>query len=595
MDKSQQKKLYGWLRQQSGHGRHAIRLAVLCGLGQGVLLIAQAGLIAHLLHSFIQLQQAPKQHLSAFAALAAVMLGKAVLSFAREQYSVQAGCAVRQVLRRAVLTRLTELGPAYIQRRPAGSWASLLLEQIENMQDFFARYLPQMAVAVLIPVLFLGAILPVNWAAGLILLATAPLIPIFMILVGVSAADANRRNFQALARLSGHFLDRLKGLSTLQLFMATEAQGAEIKQASEDFRQRTMEVLRLAFLSTAVLEFFAAISVALAAVYFGFSYLEHLNFGAYGTKVTLFTGLFVLFLAPEFYAPLRELGTHYHAKAQAIGAAEQLVEFLTAEVICAPSGQAPFNARAAFSIEARNLTVLSPEGKVLVGPLNFTLAASSRTALVGLSGAGKSSLVNALLGFAPYRGDIFVDGQRLADLQPSAWRAALGWLGQNPPLFYGSLRENLALAAPAASDSALVAALTAANAAELVREKGLDAPLGDGSSGLSVGQAQRVALARLLLKPHYFMLLDEPTASLDRGAERAVLASLAQASVGKTVLTVTHRLDDLAQMDQILLLDQGQLLEAGSFAQLSAAGGDFARLLARHQAQVKSQGVSFDV
>ncbi|WP_412841641.1 ABC transporter transmembrane domain-containing protein, partial [Aeromonas dhakensis] len=228
----------------------------------------------------------------------------------------------------------------------AGSWASLLLEQIENMQDFFSRYLPQMAIAVFIPVVILVAVFPVNWAAGLILLGTAPLIPLFMILVGVGAADANRRNFQALARLSGHFLDRLKGLRTLQLFMRTQAEGDAIRDASEDFRERTMEVLRLAFLSTAVLEFFAALSVALVAVYFGFSYIDHLNFGHYGTKVTLFTGLFVLFLAPEFYAPLRELGAHYHAKAQAIGAAEQLLEFLEAEVTEPASGHAPFHADA---------------------------------------------------------------------------------------------------------------------------------------------------------------------------------------------------------------------------------------------------------
>ncbi|MGL5321627.1 MAG: ABC transporter transmembrane domain-containing protein, partial [Aeromonas veronii] len=359
------------MRKQSSHGRRWITISIAFSLGQGILMVAQAWLLATLLHGFIIEGSTPEQSITFFITLLLVTLGKAALAYGREVASFKAGSAVRQTIRQLVLTRLSRLGPAYIQRRPAGSWASLLLEQIENMQDFFSRYLPQMAIAVFIPVVILVAVFPVNWAAGLILLGTAPLIPIFMILVGVGAADANRRNFQALARLSGHFLDRLKGLRTLQLFMRTQAEGDAIRDASEDFRERTMEVLRLAFLSTAVLEFFAAISVALVAVYFGFSYIDHLNFGSYGVKVTLFTGLFVLFLAPEFYAPLRELGAHYHAKAQAIGAAEQLLEFLEAEVSEPAAGTAPFHADSPVKVEAKGLEVLSAEGKVLVGPIDF--------------------------------------------------------------------------------------------------------------------------------------------------------------------------------------------------------------------------------
>ncbi|WP_265448980.1 heme ABC transporter permease/ATP-binding protein CydD, partial [Aeromonas salmonicida] len=532
MDKKTQKRLYGWLRNQSSHGRRWIGLSIGFGLGQGILMVAQAWLLATLLHGFIIEGATPEQSIPLFITLLLVTLTKAALAYGREVASFKAGCAVRQAIRELVLTRLSRLGPAYIQRRPAGSWASLLLEQIENMQDFFSRYLPQMAIAVFIPLVILVAVFPVNWAAGLILLGTAPLIPFFMILVGVGAADANRRNFQALARLSGHFLDRLKGLRTLQLFMRTRAEGDAIRDASEDFRERTMEVLRLAFLSTAVLEFFAALSVALVAVYFGFSYIDHLNFGHYGTKVTLFTGLFVLFLAPEFYAPLRELGAHYHAKAQAIGAAEQLLEFLEAEVSEPASGNASFHADSPVKVEARALEVLSAEGKVLVGPIDFTLAAGSRTALIGISGAGKSSLVNALLGFAPYRGELKVNGQELASLDMSQWRLQLGWLSQNPQLFHASLRDNLLLAKPSASDAELEDALKRAQAWEFAMEKGLDYPVGDQAGGLSVGQAQRLALARTLLKSTQLMVLDEPTASLDRHSERAIMTTLEQATAG---------------------------------------------------------------
>lgn len=581
MDKKTQKRLYGWLRNQSSHGRRWIGLSIGFGLGQGILMVAQAWLLATLLHGFIIEGTTPAQSIPLFIALLLVTLGKAVLAYGREVASFKAGSAVRQAIRELVLTRLGRLGPAYIQRRPAGSWASLLLEQIENMQDFFSRYLPQMAIAVFIPVVILVAVFPVNWAAGLILLGTAPLIPLFMILVGVGAADANRRNFQALARLSGHFLDRLKGLRTLQLFMRTQAEGDAIRDASEDFRERTMEVLRLAFLSTAVLEFFAALSVALVAVYFGFSYIDHLNFGHYGTKVTLFTGLFVLFLAPEFYAPLRELGAHYHAKAQAIGAAEQLLEFLEAEVTEPASGHAPFHADTPIKVEAKGLEVLSAEGKVLVGPIDFTLASGSRTALIGISGAGKSSLVNALLGFAPYRGEFKVNGQELASLDMSQWRRQLGWLSQNPQLFHASLRDNLLLAKPSASDGELEEALKRAQAWEFAMEKGLDYAVGDQAGGLSVGQAQRLALARTLLKSTQLMVLDEPTASLDRHSERAIMTTLEQAAAGQTLLMITHRIDQLTKMDQILVLERGKLVEQGSFQQLSTAQGPFARLLSQ--------------
>ncbi|MFM5708765.1 MAG: heme ABC transporter permease/ATP-binding protein CydD [Aeromonas veronii] len=581
MDKKTQKRLYGWLRKQSSHGRRWITISIAFGLGQGILMVAQAWLLATLLHGFIIEGSTPEQSITFFITLLLVTLGKAALAYGREVASFKAGSAVRQTIRQLVLTRLSRLGPAYIQRRPAGSWASLLLEQIENMQDFFSRYLPQMAIAVFIPVVILVAVFPVNWAAGLILLGTAPLIPIFMILVGVGAADANRRNFQALARLSGHFLDRLKGLRTLQLFMRTQAEGDAIRDASEDFRERTMEVLRLAFLSTAVLEFFAAISVALVAVYFGFSYIDHLNFGSYGVKVTLFTGLFVLFLAPEFYAPLRELGAHYHAKAQAIGAAEQLLEFLEAEVSEPAAGTAPFHADSPVKVEAKGLEVLSAEGKVLVGPIDFTLEAGSRTALIGVSGAGKSSLVNALLGFAPYRGELKVNGLELATLDMSQWRLQLGWLSQNPQLFHASLRDNLLLAKPTASDAELEDALKRALAWEFAMEKGLDYPVGDQAGGLSVGQAQRLALARTLLKSTQLMVLDEPTASLDRHSERAIMTTIEQAMAGQTLLMITHRLDQLTKMDNILVLARGQLVEQGNFQQLSSGQGPFARLLSQ--------------
>lgn len=330
MDKKKQRSLAQWLKGQSKLGKTWLMATIGLAFLSGLFLLAQAALLAHILHALI-VEKVDKGELwLSFVGLAIVVCVRAACSWGKEQTGYRTGETVRRHIRHLIINKLELLGPATIQGKPAGTWASLVLEQVEEMQDFFARYLPQMAIAVMIPFIILIAVFPLNWAAGLIFLATAPLVPFFMALVGMGAADANRRNFKALQRLSGHFYDRLRGLSTIRLFDQAERESQYLKVASDDFRKRTMEVLRLAFLSSAVLEFFTALSVAITAVYFGFSYIGELNFGHYGVSISLFIGVFVLVLAPEFYQPLRDLGTFYHAKAQAIGAAESIVNFLDA-------------------------------------------------------------------------------------------------------------------------------------------------------------------------------------------------------------------------------------------------------------------------
>ena len=338
MNKSRQQELTRWLKQQSVLSRRWLMISRLLGFVSGVLIIGQAWILARILQHMI-MENIPREALlMPFIQLVLVFILRAWVVWLRERVGFHAGQQIRFEIRRQVLDRLQQAGPAWIQGKPAGSWATLILEQIDDMHDYYARYLPQMALAACVPLLIVVAIFPSNWVAALILLATAPLIPLFMALVGMGAADANRRNFLALARLSGHFLDRLRGMDTLRIFGRGEAETESIREASQDFRQRTMEVLRLAFLSSGVLEFFTSLSIALVAVYFGFSYLGELNFGSYGMTVTLFSGFLALILAPEFFQPLRDLGTFYHAKAQAVGAADSLKTFLEAP-LAQPGGR----------------------------------------------------------------------------------------------------------------------------------------------------------------------------------------------------------------------------------------------------------------
>lgn len=549
------------------------------GLSAG-LLIAQAWLLAELLHGFIIHGLQKSTQLPLLLLLLGLTVARSLLAMARERAAFTGATRVRRQIRARILGEMERRGPAYLQRQPAGSWASLLHEQVEDLHDFYARYLPQTQLSVLQPLLILLAIFPVNWAAGTILLVTAPLIPLFMILTGIGAADANRRNFEALRRLSGHFLDRLRGMATLRLYRRSQAEQQNIARASEEFRERTMEVLRMAFLSSAVLEFFASVAIAILAVYFGFSYLEHLDFGNYGSKVTLFTGLFALLLAPDFYLPLRELGAHYHAKAQAIGAADAIESFLNQSLLPLPGGEQRLADHEPLTIEASELEVLSPEGVSLVGPLSFTLAAGQKTLLIGQTGSGKSSLLAALLGFLPYRGSLKVQGIELSTLAMPQWRQQIAWLGQNPKLIHGSLRDNLTFGRPA-SEQQLLDAMTQARALDILQEKGWDYLIGDGAAGLSVGQAQRLALARALLFTSRLLLLDEPTASLDSDNEQQILAALPPLLRGRTSLMVSHRLDQIDEADQLLLLGQGQLLAAGTPAELRHPGSPLHALLAQ--------------
>lgn len=586
MNKVRQKYLQQWLRAQQEPIKKLMRANIALATLSALILVAQTYFLATLLDKLI-MQNVPRDELIPYFLGLIIGFGmRAIILWVREKIGFRSGQLLRNHIRQKILDKIHLVGPATINQKPAGSWASIMLEQVENLHNFYARFLPQQSLSAIVPVVIFIAVFPLNWAAGLILMITAPLVPLFMIIVGIAAADNSQKNMDTLSRLSAQFLDRLRGLETLRLFNRTSEQTEHIENATEDFRETTMDVLKLAFLSSAVLEFFTSISIALMAVYFGFSYLGQIEFGTYNAPLTLFTGFFCLILAPEFYQPLRDLGTYYHDRAAGIGAADAIVDFLEADYLTVHQNEKAISLESAVEISAENLVVLSTQGSALTKPLNFQIPANHNVALVGQSGAGKTSLINAILGFLPYKGSLKINGQELRESNLADWRKHIAWVGQNPLLLQGTIKENLLLGNIQANDEEINQALMHSQAKEFTDKLGLHHEIKDGGLGISVGQAQRLAIARALLRKGDLLLLDEPTASLDAQSENLVLQALNEASQHQTTLMITHRIEDLKQCDQIFVMQRGEIVQQGKFAELQHEGF-FAELLAQRQQDIQ--------
>ncbi|HHE9971045.1 TPA: heme ABC transporter permease/ATP-binding protein CydD [Haemophilus influenzae] len=586
MNKVRQKYLQQWLRAQQEPIKKLMRANIALATLSALILVAQTYFLATLLDKLI-MQNVPRDELIPYFLGLIIGFGlRAIILWVREKIGFRSGQLLRNHIRQKILDKIHLVGPATINQKPAGSWASIMLEQVENLHNFYARFLPQQSLSAIVPVVIFIAVFPLNWAAGLILMITAPLVPLFMIIVGIAAADNSQKNMDTLSRLSAQFLDRLRGLETLRLFNRTSEQTEHIENATEDFRETTMDVLKLAFLSSAVLEFFTSISIALMAVYFGFSYLGQIEFGTYNAPLTLFTGFFCLILAPEFYQPLRDLGTYYHDRAAGIGAADAIVDFLEADYLTVHQNEKTISLESAVEISAENLVVLSTQGSALTKPLNFQIPANHNVALVGQSGAGKTSLINVILGFLPYEGSLKINGQELRESNLADWRKHIAWVGQNPLLLQGTIKENLLLGNIQANDEEINQALMHSQAKEFTDKLGLHHEIKDGGLGVSVGQAQRLAIARALLRKGDLLLLDEPTASLDAQSENLVLHALNEASQHQTTLMITHRIEDLKQCDQIFVMQRGEIVQQGKFAELQHQGF-FAELLAQRQQDIQ--------
>ncbi|MFM2438212.1 MAG: hypothetical protein RLZ55_1031, partial [Actinomycetota bacterium] len=439
-------------------------------------------------------------------------------------------------LRTALVEHVMALGPVWLARRGEGELATLTTRGIDALDAYFARYLPTLVLAVTVPLLGGLAILTQDLLAAVIVALTIPLIPLFMVLIGRLTESRMQRQWRTLGVLSGHFLDVVAGLPTLAVFGRAKAQAASIRRIGDHYRVATLRVLRVSFLSSFALELLATLSVAMIAVSIGLRLVD----GSF----TLYAGLAVLILAPEVYLPLRMVGANFHAAAEGLGAAEQVFDVLDVPLpVRGTSTDIPNPA--AVPIVAEHLSV-AYEGRdaPALDDVSLRIAPATITAIVGPSGGGKSTLLAALLGFvAPTSGRLVVGATDLADLDPDRWRAHAADVPQSPRLMSMSLRENLALGRPQATDAQLLDALVAAGAGTLVADlpEGLDTQMGEGGRALSVGQLRRVALARAFVRDAPLLLLDEPTAALDVETEADVLRAVRAHASGKTVVVVAHR------------------------------------------------------
>ncbi|WGF86598.1 thiol reductant ABC exporter subunit CydD [Marinivivus vitaminiproducens] len=551
-----------WLQARLGPARAALCVAIASGLVGGGCVIGQAWLIASVLHWAIVDGAALSGLVLPFAAMLALLLVRALCVWLAQAAGARAARRVKTAVRDDLVGALrTPWAPA----RPSGEIASLVIDPVEALDRYVSRFLPDLVLALLLPLAMGSAVLAVNWASGLILMLSAPIIPAFMILIGMGAEAASRRQLGEQARLGGYFLDRVQGLLTLRLYGQEDAEVRRVRDAADGFRRRTMEVLRIAFLSSAVLELFASLAIALLAIYVGFSLLGFYAFGTWGGPMTLRDGLFVLILAPEFFRPLRQMAQSYHDRAAAMAAAGIL------EPLCRSSVGKGADARRAMprdtTLRLAGVTAGYAPGEPVLDAVDLTLARGDRLAVTGPSGSGKSTLIAVMLGLIdPWRGEVTIGGVARASLAERDWLARIAWIGQSPHLFHGSVRANVRMAKPDADEADVEAACASAGLADLAASlpQGLETRVGPDGFGLSGGQVRRVALARAFLKDAPVLLLDEPTAGLDRANEAAVLEALARLADDRSVLIATHSMAALAWADRVLHLKDGRLMPIGA-------------------------------
>jgi ATP-binding cassette subfamily C protein CydD len=474
-------------------------------------------------------------------------MGRALLTRMQTLLSQKASLNVRHNIRRTMLAHWRISSPIYLIDKSTGAFATQFVEDVESMDGYFSRYWPQQALAIISPLLIVSVIAYLNWVCAFILVVAAPLIPLFMILVGMSAEKLNQQYSTVRQRLSGHFLDRVSNLLNIRLLGAEQVIFEEVQNNSQHYRKIVMKTLKVAFLSSTVLEFFTSIAIAALAIYIGFSLYGAITWGP-ANNVSLFTGLTILILAPEFFQPLRNLSQFYHDRASALGAANNLVELLGNHANNHCTDKSPINKSTKSNqadpcqlrthknktrLKLSNLAIGYECNHQLIQKLNAELTSGDLLVVSGNSGTGKTTLLNTIAGFVP---------ALAGSLSITPSNNSMAYLPQQAWIKNDTVYENLAALAPKATKNQMCEVLDRLGlASELaLKHKGLDTHIGEHGQGLSGGQMQRIALARMLLNPTPVVLLDEPTAKLDALSKKYIINALTILKPEVILVIATH-------------------------------------------------------
>ena len=542
----------------AGTARPLLALTVMVGAVATALIIAQAGLLARLLAGAAS-GVGTRVLGGVLAALFVVVAARAVVAYVSETAALRAAVVVKSQLRRQLTRQVFRLGPGWLNRQQPGELTTLATRGLDSLDTYFARYLPQVVLAGMVPLAVIARIAAADWISAVVIGVTLPLVPVFAVLVGLHTRAQTQRQWQLLARLGGHFLDVVEGLPTLKVLGQGKRQAEVIARVTDEHRRVTMSTLRQAFLSALVLDLAATLATALVAVEVGLRLL--------GGHIGYQQAMLILLLTPEVYLPLRAVGTLYHASMEGAAAGSRALEILAdtpqRPPVPARAIGAPDLRRAEITLADVTVSYPGRHGPAL-DRVSLTIEPGARIVLTGPSGAGKSTLLAVLLGFAePASGSVRAGGYDICALDLTRWRDQLAWVPQQPSMFAGTVRDNIALGRPGASSDEVAAAVTLAGADTFIAglPGGYDTELGERGLRLSAGQRQRISLARAFLRRAPLLLLDEPTAHLDAASTAALQATLATAVADSTVLVLSHDETWSAWAGQRFQLRQGRLAE----------------------------------
>lgn len=571
--------------------RFSLTLTIASGFLAGLLTIWQAWNLATVVDGVFLQKFSLEQVTTPLTFILLAISGRTLLTWLNEVAANAVAVKIKTDLRERLFAHILKLGPAYARGQRTGELTTAAVEGIEALDAYFSQYLPQLVITALVPISILFFVFPIDLLTGLVFLITAPLIPFFMIIIGKGAEVVTKRQYETLRLLSAHFLDSLQGLTTLKLFGQSKGQAKNVAKVAEQFRDRTLSVLRITFLSALALEMLATISTAIVAVEIGFRLLYR--------NMEFQPALFLLVLAPEFYMPLRALGARFHAGMNGTTAAKRIYEILDTKVESGKwvvdSEQLPVSGDqfGEFSaIEIKNVSFTYPnETKPALQNINLNIDKGQRIALVGKTGAGKSTLIQLLLGFIhPTEGNINYQSP-ISSLQPPIHPSSftlhhsISWVPQKPHLFHTTIAENIRLGKADATHEEVAQAAKAARLHDFIESlpEKYETLVGESGARLSSGQAQRLALARAFLKDAPILILDEPTSALDPETESLLEESTRELMRGRTVITIAHRLNTIFQADQIIVLDEGRIIEQGTHRELVSKGSMYAKMVKTYE------------